>query len=404
MKLDELNQIAAQRRSDFLSAAEGIAPGLPTEQLSSLISPEIICPWNLTLPLSTLDAIRESIKTAFELRSRPGYLNSFQNEFQSRRLKPISNFALFMSYDFHLTETLKPALIEVNTNASFQGLSYPLFKSRGLAHELGPTPEESLRQDIQNEVAPYVSPGADFEIEICDEHPENQRLFSEFLFFKHLFQKWGWSTKIVDIASVSSNAKLIYNRHTDFYFATEATKALREIYEAGQSAVSPNPNEYLLLADKQRMIDWSISENFEKWSCADLASRMQKFILPSRPLTSALADDIWAQRKKYFFKPLRAFGSKQAYRGSSISRKLFDTLLDQEFIAQEFCAPYEVAFSEAEELQPYKFDLRVYAYKGEYRGCVARFYQGQVTNTRTLLGGFSPVIWDTNSTHAKTSL
>jgi hypothetical protein len=404
MTLDELNQIAAQRRTDFLRAAEAIAPGIPTDQMASLISPDIICPWNLSLPPHTLSAVKECIKTAFELRSHSGYQSFLQEEFRTRNLHPIENCALFMSYDFHLKSDMLPALIEINTNASFQGLSYALSKSRSLSHELGPEPETFLKQDILQEVAPYHGPEENLRIEICDEAPESQKLYSEFLFFKFLFQKWGWKADIVDVANVSSLAHLIYNRHTDFYLSTPATAQLRKIYESNRSAISPNPNEYLFLADKQRMIDWSVEENFQAWGCAELGSRMQKFLLPSRNLASAHADELWFNRKKYFFKPLRAFGSKQSYRGASISRKLFETLLDQDFIAQEFCSPLEVVLSETEDSQTFKFDLRVYAYKGEYRGCVARLYQGQVTNTRTPLGGFCPVVWSSDATTATTFL
>jgi hypothetical protein len=104
-------------------------------------------------------------------------------------------------------------------------------------------------------------------------------------------------------------------------------------------------------------------------------------------------EDIWSQRKKLFFKPKNAFGSKQSYKGASVSRKTFDELDKNDTIAQEFIPAPEISYVTPEGPQNFKYDLRCYAYQGRLQLIVARLYQGQVTNLRTPYGGFAPVLF-----------
>lgn len=72
-------------------------------------------------------------------------------------------------------------------------------------------------------------------------------------------------------------------------------------------------------------------------------------------MSAAIKDQVWSDRKKYFFKPKNAFGSKQTFRGSSISRKAFEDICNENFIAQEFLSPGEVSFELNQETYNFKY-------------------------------------------------
>lgn len=377
----------------YLAKCETILTGFRTQEFASTFSENLISPWNLHLSKSSLEKIESFVEATFLLRSSPSYQASLEDEMQRRHLKPVNHSSLFMSYDFHLRSNGDPALIEVNTNASFWGLGFPLYLSRSLPHLSGAEPWLTLKADIENEVGLVKNTGKDLKVSICDSNPKEQRLFSEFLFFQQLFQSWGWDCRIEDVQNLSMDRDWIYNRSTDFYLETEETRLLRKIYETGNTYIAPGPNEYLLLADKARLQEWSNIENFQKWKLPELAPRIHKGLLKSETLTRENADELWARRKHLFFKPMRSFGSKLSYKGASISRKLFEELHNHEMIAQEYLAAPEVTLKGSEETGPFKFDLRIYVYRDKVRGALARLYQGQVTNNRTPLGGFAPIQW-----------
>lgn len=384
--------ILHRSRSAFLDAFAGFGVAVPRAELEPLVSEQLICPFPVRIPAKSLAQIRAFVKAAFTLRMNPAYLQELEPELRNRALVPTKNHSLFCSYDFHLRQNGTPALIEVNTNASFYGLSFPLHAAMKLPTLTGP---EVLRADILREVRDATGKANEpLNVVITDENPAGQRLYAEFLFYKKLFESWGWSCAIRDIGDLPDDVDWVYNRHTDFFLETSATKKLRAFYLSGKVCVSPNPTEYLLLADKQRMIDWNQPGALEKWNVPEADREIIRAILPrARDLTAANADEIWRDRKGFFFKAKRSFGSKQSYKGASVSRRMFDELVPHEIIAQEYVHPSEVTFPEVADLGAYKYDLRIYVDRDEVRGAVARVFQGQVTNTRTPFGGFSPVIF-----------
>jgi hypothetical protein len=110
-------------------------------------------------------------------------------------------------------------------------------------------------------------------------------------------------------------------------------------------------------------------------------------------LTKENSGEIWNERKQMFLKPLRSFGAKQSFRGGSISRTAFDKVVDSDMLAQEFIPAPEITFDSALGPQTLKYDLRFYAYKDRIQSAVARLYQGQVTNLKTPMGGFAPIVF-----------
>lgn len=75
---------------------------------------------------------------------------------------------------------------------------------------------------------------------------------------------------------------------------------------------------------------------------------MQKTIRRSIPSTQLVSDldknELWNSRKNLFFKPTNSFGSKQTYKGASISRRVFEEITTSEFIAQEYVGASERIF------------------------------------------------------------
>jgi uncharacterized circularly permuted ATP-grasp superfamily protein len=104
------------------------------------------------------------------------------------------------------------------------------------------------------------------------------------------------------------------------------------------------------------------------------------------------AEHLWATRKHLFFKPAKGYGSKAAYRGDKLTRRVFAEILQNDYVAQELVLPSERQLEVENKLVDFKLDLRHYVYKGQTQLICARLYQGQTTNFRTPGGGFAQVI------------
>lgn len=360
-------------------------PGLQPESLDNLIAPNLLSPYSLTLDPSIRGQVEETIQAFQELRQSTVYQAWAQQKW-GPMLNP-GNQGLFMSYDFHVTPEGSLKLIEINTNASFLGLGWEMFQMFGVDWNADFQLEDLKRcMEKELELAQLGRPLQS--VVITDEKPSEQKLYVEFLLFREVFKSWNLKTEIADIQEASKlrQADLIYNRTTDFYFEAPETQALKEIYESKAAVVSPQPYEYRLLADKENFIHWTSDAFWSEVSVPQAVKEKVQSVLPqTRLLNETNRDDIWSGRKHLFFKPKRAFGSKMSFKGGSISRKVFDELLQVEALAQELIPAPEAEFNQ----QMYKYDLRCYAYRDKFQGCVARLYQGQVTNLRAEGGGFA---------------
>ena len=126
-----------------------------------------------------------------------------------------------------------------------------------------------------------------------------------------------------------------------------------------------------------------------------LPQKRAPFSWPVFPRTESVtperAESLWAERRKYFFKPAAGYGSKAAYRGDKLTRRVWQEILHGTYVAQALVAPSErhVAVDNAET--DLKLDIRAYVYGGAIQLVAARLYEGQTTNFRTPGGGFAPV-------------
>ncbi|MCD6042842.1 MAG: hypothetical protein K0R40_2445, partial [Burkholderiales bacterium] len=92
---------------------------------------------------------------------------------------------------------------------------------------------------------------------------------------------------------------------------------------------------------------------------------------------------------KLFFKPATGYGSKAAYRGEKLTRRVWMEILQGDYVAQDLVAPSERRTGPERSM---KVDIRNYVYAGAVQLLAARLYQGQTTNFRTEGGGFAPVL------------
>jgi len=105
-----------------------------------------------------------------------------------------------------------------------------------------------------------------------------------------------------------------------------------------------------------------------------------------------MEEELWAKRKQLFLKPNTGYGSKGAYRGKNVTKRVFKEIMNSDYVAQQIAIPGErmVCTSDGVEI-PLKYDVRCYVYDGVIQLVAARMYQGQTTNMRTPGGGFALV-------------
>lgn len=197
---------------------------------------------------------------------------------------------------------------------------------------------------------------------------------------------------------------LVYNRLTDFYLEEPNSAALREAYVQEAVVLAPHPQAHALYADKRRLALFSDSEKMQALGVPQAVQRILLEHVPSTELVKAAdAQRLWDARRNLFFKPVAGFGSRAAYRGDKLTKRVWQEILAGEYVAQAIVSPGERLIDNADapmmDVMPsdpkapkaMKFDLRAYAYGGDVQWVAARLYQGQTTNFRTPGGGFAPV-------------
>jgi hypothetical protein len=356
------------------------------------------------LPRQSFRQMARLVRILYRLSRNPAYRAGLRPELpEIARFDP-GHDALMMGYDFHQTAA-GPRLIEVNTNAggwlpallACHGetvLNPAKLPPRAGARLLGPFREE-LR--AWNDGRPR-QPAA---LAIIDEQPEAQFLYGEMAYCRQLLEEaWKVPVALVDAAELTADSEgvrhggnqieLIYNRHCDFYLEGPTLNGLRNAYRAGTVCLSPNPFAYGLLADKRRLALWSDGDALAELGLAAKDRRLLTELVPfSRLLVDLDRENLWRGKKNWVFKPVTRFGSQGVLLGGKITRGRFDLLDPRETLVQRHVPP---SLTGGEELPEMKTDFRLYAYRDRVLGVTARLYRGQVTNLRTVGGGFAPVI------------
>lgn len=353
-------------------------PLLKNADLDHLISDQLLSPFTIPISPKGLGLIKKNIAEFEDLKKLSEIkLNTDYSKYQLRKSFPT---ALCTSYDFHMSPNQEPELIEINTNAAFLAMGLELYDFLGKPTLTG-FQQKSLVEMFLSELQHHGA--LHKKIYILDEKPTEQRLYIEFLIYKNILESNGIECEIIDLSEIESlpEGSLVYNRYTDFYLTEEKSKKLKELYNSKKILLSPHPYEYFLVADKQRLFDWN------QW----VEAKKPESLLPVYDLGPNDKEKIWIERKSLFFKPKNSFGSKQVYKGASISKGRFDDFFTGEFIAQKYSEPAQITVTYQNEPLTMKYDLRCYVYKGQLQLIIGRLYQGQTTNLKTLGGGFAIV-------------
>lgn len=322
-----------------------------------------------------------------------------------------STHGAFMGYDFHVADD-GFGLIEINTNAGGAMLNAVLARAqRACCLEVeGAMPSLTLVDNLERDIVAMFRREWELErkgqpltrIAIVDADPAQQYLYPEFLLFQRLLRSNGIDTVIAAPEELTFEAgqllvgklpiDLIYNRLTDFLLETELCAHLRDAWEQDAVVLTPSPQTHAIYADKRNL---TLLTDAAQLEALGVPAATIEVLLAGIPATKLVdpqdADSLWAQRKKLFFKPTSGYGSRAAYRGDKLTRRVWQEILEGSYVAQKLVAPGERSMASDDPSRILKFDLRDYVYDGRVLWVAARLYQGQTTNFRTPGGGFAPV-------------
>ena len=318
---------------------------------------------------------------------------------------------VFMGFDFHLDEK-GPQLIEINTNAGGALLNVVLARAQSACCEEmewafnQPTnlasQEETFLAMFRKEWQSQRGQAPLTRIALVDDDPASQYLYPEFQLFAHLLAHAGFDPVIADAKDLDwrdgllwhegKPIDLVYNRLTDFYLEEKSHAELRQAHEAGTVVLTPHPRAHALYADKRNLALLSDGNALLRM---DVPLPERDILVAGIPRTEKVvaenADRLWAGRRGLFFKPATGYGSKAAYRGDKLTRRVWGEILAGDYVAQAIALPSERLTQTDGTTVDLKLDVRAYVYEGEIQLFAARLYAGQTTNFRTPGGGFAPV-------------
>ncbi len=323
---------------------------------------------------------------------------------------------VFFGYDFHLSAE-GPQLIEINTNAGGALLNAIAARTQKVCCDLAAeellthitcatgsnNPEQAFIEMFLEEWQTERGQQPLASIAIVDEKPKSQYMLPEFMLFKKLFEQHNINAVICDPSELTYHDQalwyenqridLIYNRLTDFGLEAAEQQSLREAYLTKAVVVTPHPRAHALYADKRNLALLT-----DEATLLDLGVDAQTRAVLTAGIAHTVTvnpDDtetLWATRKHLFFKPAKGYGSKAAYRGDKLTRRVFAEILQNDYVAQTLVQPSERQLEVENKIVDFKLDLRHYVYKGQTQLINARLYQGQTTNFRTPGGGFAQVM------------
>lgn len=363
------------------------------------------------VPDADLSAMRRIVQTIESVSQLPSYRD------QVLSWAPvIAHFdpgpeGAFMGYDFHLGAD-GPQLIEINTNAGGAFLNAELARAqqqcctlaqqRVLTNQALDEFEHSVLTMFKREWQAQRNDSTLGTVAIVDDDPWNQFLAPEFQLAQQLLRNQGLNALIVapseltydngNLGARGHTIDLVYNRLVDFALDDPAHAILRRAYIEGAVVVTPNPRVHALFADKRNLTLLSSPHLLNDPALTEVDAELLKRAVPETRLVCA--EDtaaLWRDRRNLFFKPVAGHGSKGVYRGSKITRRVFDRIMRDDYVAQRFVTPGQRSIQVDGTTTTTKVDVRLYTYAGTPLLAAARLYQGQTTNFRTPGIGFAPV-------------
>jgi hypothetical protein len=322
---------------------------------------------------------------------------------------------LFLGFDFHLSPD-GPKLIEINTNPGgtllgvYLGLAQdpccgPIAK---LVERADATAIESALVDVFREEFRREHAGGELRsVAIVDDDPPSQFLYPEMLLFVRLLERYGIRARIADPQKLAllegrllldgEPIDLIYNRLTDFTLESPRNGVLRRALLEGAAVVTPGPRAHSLYANKRNLIVLTDEELLRSWNLEPgLIDVLTHGIPRTVRVTRENAEQLWSGRRELFFKPLSGYASRGTYRGGKLTRRVWQSIVDSDYVAQRRVPPSERQVPAGDgELRSLKLDVRCYVYAGRILLLGARLYHGQTTNLRTEGGGLASVLTTT---------
>jgi hypothetical protein len=362
-----------------------------SEQHSHLFSavPVLISHEQFTQMESVIAAVEAVVKL-------PGWGESLFSENASK--------GVFYGYDFHLNES-GAHLIEINTNAGGAFLNAVLLQSQHNTSLPGKSTSinhlaQGFVEMFRNEYRLDCGDDPLKCIAIVDEKPAVQYLYPEFILAQNLFEQAGIRTVIADPAELTVGSQgvylndqkidLIYNRLTDF--SLKNYPALLDSHRNKLVALTPNPQAYTRFADKRNLARFTDVKFLSSLNASgEIIKVLHDGIPQTKEVSAEDAEQWWTERKQWFFKPNSGYGSKGAYRGDKITKRVFEEIISGDYVAQKLAMPGECSVTLNGEPVFLKYDVRCYVYDGKIQLIAARLYQGQTTNFRTPGGGFAMV-------------
>lgn len=360
-----------------------------------------VSPFVIEIPQRTVNEIRDLIKIFYKMAHLKNYKELIQTEHPLYLDTTYSDSSVLMSYDFHLEQDNGLKLIEVNTHSSGYLVSDLVDQVQRMKKQ-SEYALLSLKKSFEEEWQDFsgcTKPPS--RLLIVDHQIKDQKMYIEFLMYKALLSSWGWSCQLHALEGLNINSQgmlvsshqeiiqMLYNRCTDFYF--ENLPVLRKAFLERKCCISPHPGEYLLLADKRRLCEWSSDGFLDNLNLTLEEKKRIKNAVPfTAPVNSISVSELWERRKKLFFKPLKGYGGKSVYRGKNISRNTFNRIVKESGIFQEAVPP--AVFTDPSG-NGWKYDIRAYVYRDQVQKIIARIYQGQLTKFQTPLSGFASVLY-----------
>jgi hypothetical protein len=343
--------------------------------------------------------------------SLPGYREAAMARAPRIAQRDAGPLGVFLGFDFHLSSR-GPQLIEINTNAGGALLNAVLARAqRACCREM--ISEFEATADLKNLEQIFFTMFSEEwrrqrgeaplgRVAIVDDDPATQYLYPEIRLFERLFARFGAEAVIADACELiwhegrlwygARPVELLYNRLTDFYLEEPVHAALRAAYEAGAVVVSPHPRAHALYADKRNLVTLSDDNAL---AALGVPAEARAILVAGVPRTESVtperAESLWAERRKFFFKPAAGYGSKAAYRGDKLTRRVWQEILRGDYVAQALVLPSQRRMEVDSAETDLKLDVRAYVYGGVIQLVAARLYEGQTTNFRTPGGGFAPV-------------
>ena len=378
------------------------------EQASSSLP---LCPFVIPLSSDLFKEIQRVVQILYKLTHSKSYKevlqkNILENDRQEYFDVSMSPSSVLMSYDFHINSDKKLKLIEVNTHSSGYLVSELVDQVQNVSG-LSETALKSLKNSFQSEWEYFAKisgqSNSPDRVLIVDQQIKQQKMYVEFLMYKDFFKKFlGWPCDVHEIKDLSVDsdgqledsqgtiASMVYSRSTDFYWESRELSAIKQAFLNQKCCVSPHPMEYFLLADKARLCDWSNEAFLDSMELEAEDRQFIKNVVPKTVLVKALSkEELWNNRKQWFFKPMRKYGGKSVYRGKNITQKVFSRILEQDFLCQDSVPPSVFVDPAGHR---WKYDIRAFVYKDQVQKLSARVYQGQVTGFSVPNAGFASVL------------